>query len=1066
MGLGGSKHATNLEEALACFKRALRIYTLGAFPKEYARTQFRMGTIYSDQVWEEQQANLEEAIACYMCALQVYTLHTFPLEYANTQNNLGNAYRELLKGLPQTNLEEAIACYMCALQVYTLETNPIFYALAQRNLGLTYMKRLGEHWSNLEEAITCFKHALQVYTLETFPGFCADTQFKLGNLYQERQKGERWSNLEEAIACYRQALQIYSLENFPDEYAANQLNLGHTYWKRIRGERQANIEEAIACFRRALQVFTLETSPENYAGIQLNLGLAYNDRIAGEPRTNLEETIACLKRALQIFPDGEDPRNYALVQHAMGIAYRKRIEGERLSNLEEAITCFKRALQIFTLESFPTEHAMAQLNLGTVYSTKITHKHQFNPEGAMTCFQQALQVFTLESSPEYYAITQLDLGLAYRDRMEGKRSTNLEEAIACFQQALQVFTLESFPHEYHLVLQSLVSCEAELRQVGGGNAQIQQEAREVNSIADLLHAWLTIENDRDKRRFLEAHLDLLDLRAEMSIKSSIEAVQRIGILQETGSDGLSQVKAEIIRYLNGFLRLLSTIRTYGSNFDAIRRACIDVYGGLVLDVPAWLEDVERQVDLQYQMELPKNTAVGRAISLHQAITRARSEDLAPEVLAALKLHLHRALADIGDFPLLTKREAMKYAEEALEVFTHTRYPLQYAQAQSGLAEMYLALASEAALLLDVPPSFVLSSSEGSITIGDQLQSEPPPREPRHNSLKKAISCYLEALRVYTPDAFPLQYAIAQHNLGSVYLEGSTVAYRDDLEKAIACYVEALPLYKTHASSSYYAALLFQLGQVYQKRIAGERRNNLERAIASYQEALRTYTVDKFPEKYAKVQSALGSVYRSRIEGESRDNLERALQCYRKALRVYTPQGSLEYSRVQLNLVQIEAERGNWAEVHEALGGVLTAEETIMVDHWRLVAHRTAAARDGFALTKLSRISEAAAAIERGRSRSLLLAVADEASNPNLILDEKRRARFIAAKQELISTHQDVNTGLAIDLDPDSFPTDPTLQAKAINEKRHRLQLAHETAYSEARTNFNAIVTDTNLQSVV
>ncbi|MFP4502821.1 MAG: hypothetical protein ACLFTT_17650, partial [Candidatus Hydrogenedentota bacterium] len=80
-------------------------------------------------------ANLEQAIACYKAALRVYTETDFPQEWAMTQNNLGNAYDQLPRGDRGENLEEAIACYERALTVYTEEAFPHRHAMVNKNLA-------------------------------------------------------------------------------------------------------------------------------------------------------------------------------------------------------------------------------------------------------------------------------------------------------------------------------------------------------------------------------------------------------------------------------------------------------------------------------------------------------------------------------------------------------------------------------------------------------------------------------------------------------------------------------------------------------------------------------------------------------------------------------------------------------------------------------------------------------------------------------------------------------------------------------------------------------------------
>ena len=142
--------AANLEQAIACYRQALRFYTPEAAPLQYAMTQNNLGTAYSSLPTGDRAANLEQAIACYREALRFRTPEAAPLEYATTQNNLGSAYADLPTGDRAANLEQAIACYRQALRVYTPEAAPLDYAMTQSNLGVAYA-RLQDYARAIEE---------------------------------------------------------------------------------------------------------------------------------------------------------------------------------------------------------------------------------------------------------------------------------------------------------------------------------------------------------------------------------------------------------------------------------------------------------------------------------------------------------------------------------------------------------------------------------------------------------------------------------------------------------------------------------------------------------------------------------------------------------------------------------------------------------------------------------------------------------------------------------------------------------------------------------------------------
>ena len=356
--------AQNLEEAIACFRRALEVYTKEAFPEKWAMTQNNLGNAYGDRISGDRAQNLEQAIACCNRALKVYTKEGFPEKWAGIQNNLGTTYSDRISGDRAQNLEDAIACFKHALEVLTREDSPEKWAAIQNNLGTAYRDRIsGERAQNLEQAIACFKRALEVLTREASPEKWAGIQNNLGTAYGNRLSGDRAQNLEDAIACVKRALEVYTREAFPEKWAMTQNNLGNAYNHRISGERAQNMEDAIACYKRALEVYTKQAFPEKWAMTQNNLGNAYSDRISGERAQNLEKAISCYRCALEVYTREAFPEDWAMTQNNLGTAYG---DGDRAQNMENAIACFKRALEVRTKEAFPEKHEQTTSNLKEV----------------------------------------------------------------------------------------------------------------------------------------------------------------------------------------------------------------------------------------------------------------------------------------------------------------------------------------------------------------------------------------------------------------------------------------------------------------------------------------------------------------------------------------------------------------------------------------------------------------------------------------------------------------------------------------------------------------------------
>ena len=482
----------NLERAITCYQEALRVYTFETFPTEYATVVLKLGNTslgntYRERIGTEQNANLERAISCYCKALRVYTIVAFPGEYAATQTFLGVAYWKRIEGERRTNLELAISCYQKALRVFTYDRWPQQYATTQNNLGLIYRERIeGERRTNLERAIMCFREALRVNTFENY----ATTLSNLGLTYEDRLEGTQRDNLEQAIACYKKAQNICTFESSPVDYAIIQNNLGNAYWTRIEGEQRANLEQAIICYQEALRVRTVDAFPVDYATTQNNLGLAYWKRLEGERRTNQEQAITCFREALSIRTVDAFPVDYATTLDNLGGVFRERLEGERRTNLEFAIMCYQAALHIRTLDAFPQQYAATQDDLGNIYVSRIEGERHANLEKAIACTQESLRVYSPTSFPADYASAKNSLGTAYRERIEGERHANLEKAIACFQEALHIYTLDTFPIEYRMVQINLALVE-EMQGNWAGVHEAYSDALDAEDLLVSLGAGIT-----------------------------------------------------------------------------------------------------------------------------------------------------------------------------------------------------------------------------------------------------------------------------------------------------------------------------------------------------------------------------------------------------------------------------------------------------------------------------------------------------------------------------------------------------------------------------------------------
>jgi len=122
--------AARLADALACYQRALPVFTRDAHPAEYAMLQNNLATAYLAMPLVDERAQLREALAvqAFEEGLSVVTLVDHPTEYAMLQNNLGNALQAVTSSHPLDNLQRAVSAYDEALRVRNPRDTPLEYA--------------------------------------------------------------------------------------------------------------------------------------------------------------------------------------------------------------------------------------------------------------------------------------------------------------------------------------------------------------------------------------------------------------------------------------------------------------------------------------------------------------------------------------------------------------------------------------------------------------------------------------------------------------------------------------------------------------------------------------------------------------------------------------------------------------------------------------------------------------------------------------------------------------------------------------------------------------------------
>jgi tetratricopeptide (TPR) repeat protein len=125
-----SAHRARIQDAIAHYHRALRVFTKDAWPREFAILHNNLAIAYLSIPATDERARMREALAVqsFEEVLRIVTLVDHPSEYAMTQNNLGNALQYAPSSHPVANLLRAVEAYDEALKVRTARDMPVEYA--------------------------------------------------------------------------------------------------------------------------------------------------------------------------------------------------------------------------------------------------------------------------------------------------------------------------------------------------------------------------------------------------------------------------------------------------------------------------------------------------------------------------------------------------------------------------------------------------------------------------------------------------------------------------------------------------------------------------------------------------------------------------------------------------------------------------------------------------------------------------------------------------------------------------------------------------------------------------
>ena len=164
------------------------------------------------------------------------------------------------------------------------------------------------------------------------------------------------------------------------------------------------------------------------------------------------------------------------------------------------------------------------------------------------------------------------------------------------------------------------------------------------------------------------------------------------------------------------------------------------------------------------------------------------------------------------------------------------------------------------------------------------------RESGTDRLNEAVAAYREALKERTRERVPLDWAMTQMNLGNALSRlGERESGTDRLNEAVAAYREALKERTRERVPRDWA--MTQNNVCFALSKLGERENDtarLNEAITACRDALKEQTREQVPLDWAMTQDSLGYALRALGEREGGTaRLDEAVAAYRAALKVFT-----------------------------------------------------------------------------------------------------------------------------------------------------------------------------------
>lgn len=761
-----------------------------------------------------------------------------PQEYGQVLHDLGTAYLYCFDEQQSANVKRAIARFQEALGYRGLDTDREAYLLTRMQLGHAHQRAgTGEH---LAQAASCFEDVLRCRGPQD-DVLASHLHYLLGQTYAELKVGGRQEYLNNALQQYAEALRCLPQDAPDDTRATIHFSIAAAHLEMPSAAQREHWEQAIAHLRQALSLCPVHEAPLQHAVWRVNLGNALLT-LPGRRSADLDEAIVHAREALCLVNEDQEPKLYQLAQELLGRASLALQTPDRIEGYHAAVNSLEDLLRFQdpgTRDHFRLHKELSIYHHGLAAVQQAAGDR--GVDGMRRDMAQSVTVYEQkrDAGAEGNPAALLRLAQTVMKMKQGDLAVGMSEGLAACREALRALPPDTTSVEVAANLQDFATLGLLLARAADAPAERERGVTEV----------------------ISAFTDALTVRTAAAMPLAYAQTQRrlgdaYALLR--GPDPQANLRRAIVCYQEA-LRFITT--------ETNPREYADIQHCMGLAFSA-IPTGKRATDLE------------RASACYQEALRFRTQKDAPIAYAQTSKALARVYAELsatGQRDHL--RQAIAYLEQALEVFGRADLPQDHAEVQGTSAGLSHALMRFAGDLAD---SRSTECADAQLHLGICLHLLPGPHAPEH--LRRIITCYEEALRVYVPQRHPGEYARVRFHLAEAYYGMPAQDRHATRLRARACYEEALRYLDRQADPGLYARAKAGLGAIQLELAAPDATAPVREAITWFEEGLQAISKETHPAVYAQLHRRLGHLYQRLPEGRA-ENLRRAIASLDQALSV-------------------------------------------------------------------------------------------------------------------------------------------------------------------------------------